>query len=43
MFLSGIVLFIADRLAMGRERGTGLSGALAQSLPSLTALVAAAL
>ncbi|MFC4470548.1 DUF1304 domain-containing protein [Streptomyces xiangluensis] len=43
MFLSGIVLFIADRLAMGRERGTGLSGALAQSLPPLTALVAAAL
>ncbi len=40
MFLSGIVLFIADRLAMSRPRGKGLGGALAQSLPPLVALIA---
>lgn len=41
MFLSGIVLFVADRLALGRERGSGVGGALAQSGPPLVALVAA--
>lgn len=43
MFLSGIVLFIADRMALGRARGTGVGGALGQGLPPLIALVAAAL
>lgn len=43
MFLSGIVLLIADRLAMSRPRGTGISGALAQGGPPLVALVAAVL
>lgn len=43
MFLSGIVLFVADRLALGRERGKGVGGSLAQSGPPLAALVAMAL
>lgn len=43
MFLSGIVLFIADRMALGRKRGTGVGGALGQAVPPLIALVAAAL
>jgi putative membrane protein len=43
MFLSGIVLFIADRLALSRPRGKGLGGALAQSLPPLVALIATVL
>lgn len=43
MVLSGVVLFIADRMALGRPRGTGVSGALAQAVPALIALVAAAL
>ena len=43
MFLSGIVLFIADRMALGRPRGTGVGGALGQSVPPLIALMAAAL
>ena len=43
MFLSGIVLFVADRLEMSRPRGAGLGGALGQSLPPLVALVALAL
>ncbi|MET0479996.1 MAG: DUF1304 domain-containing protein [Mycetocola sp.] len=41
MFLSGIVLFVADRKALGRPRGKGIGGALAQGLPPLIALVAA--
>jgi putative membrane protein len=41
--LSGIVLFIADRLELSRARGKGIGGALAQSLPALVALVAAVL
>ena len=40
MFLSGIVLFVADRMELSRPRGTGVSGALAQSGPPLVALVA---
>ncbi|MET0843063.1 MAG: DUF1304 domain-containing protein [Mycetocola sp.] len=43
MFLSGIVLFIADRMALGRKRGTGVGGALGQAVPPLIALIAAAL
>jgi putative membrane protein len=40
MFLSGIVLFIADRMALGRPRGSGVGGALGQGIPPLIALVA---
>ena len=43
MFLSGLVLLIADRLELGRARGEGLGGALAQSVPPLVALIAAVL
>jgi putative membrane protein len=39
-FLSGIVLLVADRLALGRQRGKGLSGAVGQAGPPLVALVA---
>ena len=41
MVLSGIVLFIADRMALGRERGKGVSGSIAEAVPPLIALVAA--
>jgi putative membrane protein len=43
MFLSGLVLLVADRLAMGRERGKGIGGAIGQSGPPLLALIAALL
>ena len=43
MMLSGIVLFIADRMAMGRPKGKGIGGALGQGVPPLMTLVAAAL
>jgi putative membrane protein len=43
MVLGGIVLFIADRLGLGRERGKGIGSALAESVPPLVALVAALL
>jgi len=43
MFLSGLVLLIADRLELGRARDKGLGGALAQSVPPLVALIAAVL
>ena len=42
MFLSGIVLFVADRMELRRPKGAGISGALGQSLPPLVALVALA-
>lgn len=42
MFLSGLVLVIADRMAMGRPRGKGIGGAIGQGLPPLVALVAVA-
>jgi putative membrane protein len=42
MFLSGIVLFIADRMSLGRPRGSGVGGALGQGIPPLIALIAAA-
>ncbi len=41
MFLSGLVLFVADRLELSRPRGTGVGGAVAQAVPPLLALVAA--
>jgi putative membrane protein len=43
MALSGLVLFIADRMELGRPRGKGIGGALAQGVPPLIALIAAAL
>jgi putative membrane protein len=42
-FLAGIALFASDRLAMSRPRGKGVGGALAQGVPPLIALAAAAL
>ena len=42
MFLSGLVLLLADRLGLGREKGAGIGGAIGQSGPPLLALVAAA-
>ncbi|HEY6809494.1 MAG TPA: DUF1304 domain-containing protein [Propionibacteriaceae bacterium] len=42
-FLAGIALFTSDRLAMSRPRGKGVGGALAQGVPPLIALAAAAL
>ena len=42
-FLSGLVLLLADRMSLSRERGTGLGGAIGQSGPPLVALVAALL
>lgn len=41
MTLSGIVLLVADRLGMGRQRGKGVGGAIAESVPPLLALLAA--
>jgi putative membrane protein len=40
MLLSGIVLLIADRRAMGRPRRKGIGGAVAQGGPPLVALAA---
>lgn len=40
MFLSGIVLLIADRMEMGREKGKGIGGAMGQGIPPLIALAA---
>lgn len=39
LVLCGLVLFIADRLGMGRTKGSGIGGALSQSAPPLAALV----
>jgi putative membrane protein len=43
MILGGIVLFIADRLGLGRVRGQHIPGAVAESLPPLIALAATVL
>jgi len=43
MFLSGLVLLLADRLALGREKGAGIGGAVGQGGPPLVALLAFAL
>lgn len=40
MVLAGIMLFISDRLALGREKGTGVSGSIGQALPPLVAIIA---
>lgn len=42
MLLSGLVLLVADRMAMGRPRGAGLGGALGQGVPPAVALLAMA-
>jgi putative membrane protein len=42
MVCAGIVLFVSDRMALGRPRGSGVGGAMSQSLPALIALVAIA-
>lgn len=42
MFCAGIVLAVSDRMELSRPRGSGLSGAVSQSLPALVALVAIA-
>jgi putative membrane protein len=39
-FLSGLVLLLADRMGLSRERGSGLGGALGQAGPPFLALVA---
>lgn len=41
MFLSGLVLLVADRMALSRPRGTGIGGAIGQSTPALIALIGA--
>ena len=41
MVLAGIVLYISDRLALSRPRGSGVGGAISQSTPPLIALLAA--
>jgi putative membrane protein len=43
MFLSGLVLLVADRLELGRERGRGIGGTLASGVPPLVALIASVL
>ena len=40
MVLGGIVLFIADRLGFGGERGKSIVGALGEAVPPLIALLA---
>lgn len=40
LFLAGVVLFIADRMGLSRERGKGVGGAIGQSVPPLIALIA---
>ena len=42
VFFAGIV-FVSDRMALSRPRGTGVGGAIGQSLPPLVALIALAL
>ncbi|MFP3712896.1 DUF1304 family protein [Puerhibacterium sp. TATVAM-FAB25] len=43
MVLSAVVLVVADRMGIGRERGAGLGGAVAQGVVPLLALVGIAL
>ena len=40
LFLAGIVLLIADRIGLYRERGKGVLGGVSQSTPPLIALIA---
>jgi len=43
MALAGVVLFISDRLALGRPKGTGVGGAIGQTAPPLIAILIAVL
>ena len=43
MFLAGLALAVSDRLALSRQRGDGVVGALSQSGPPLVALIALAI
>ncbi|MFC0108089.1 DUF1304 domain-containing protein [Kibdelosporangium aridum] len=40
MVLSGIMLFISDRLGLGREKGTGVGGSISEALPPLVVIIA---
>ncbi len=40
MVLCGVVLFAADRMALGRKRGKGIGGVLGETIPPLLALLA---
>ncbi|MGH1550749.1 DUF1304 domain-containing protein [Leifsonia poae] len=42
LFLAGVVLFVADRMGLSRERGKGVGGAIGQAGPPLVALIALA-
>jgi putative membrane protein len=42
VFCAGIVLAVSDRMELSRPRGSGIGGAVSQSLPALIALVAIA-
>ena len=43
MFLAGIALALSNRMALSRQRGDGVVGALSQSVPPLVALIALAI
>ncbi len=43
MVLGAVALFASDRMSLGRPKGSGVGGALAEGLPPLVALVAVAL
>ncbi|MGV9861894.1 DUF1304 domain-containing protein [Rhodococcus koreensis] len=43
MFLAGVALAASDRMALSRQRGDGVVGALSQSGPPLVALIALAI
>lgn len=43
MFLAGIALAASDRMALSRQRGDGVVGALSQSAPPLVALISLAI
>lgn len=40
IMVAGTILFVSDRLAMGRPKGAGVSGALAQGVPGLLTVIA---
>lgn len=43
MFGCGITLFIADRLALSRPKGSGVGGSIASTVPAAVALIALAI
>jgi putative membrane protein len=42
MALCGLVLFVADRRGLGRDRGKGIGGVVSETVPPLLALIAMA-